>query len=216
MANVLDIFKTNFGLSLRNNLLLAICYMLLIPIIRGTANLDAVRSAECLEQSVTLIGIFLIVPLNAPEQSKAIQEIIGTKKLPQWLILFVRLIMALVTLIILTSIFAGIMKGNNCTFPVIPYVTGTIISELALGSVGFFISVLSNSVIAGYLTAMGYFLFNFLGDISSKSIFYLFSMGTGNYIVKLWLTLFSVLLIVISLIYEKKKTYFPSGLSCYL
>lgn len=207
MANVLDTFKTNFGLSLRNNLLLAICYLLLIPIIRGTANLDAVRSAECLEQSVTLIGIFLIVPLNAPEQSKAIQEIIGTKELPQWLILFVRLIMALVTLIILTSIFAGIMKGNNCTFPVIPYVTGTIISELALGSVGFFISVLSNSVIAGYLTAMGYFLFNFLGDISSKSIFYLFSMGTGNYIVKLWLTLFSVLLIVISLIYEKKKTY---------
>ena len=102
MVNVLDIFKTNFGLSMRNNLLLAICYLLLIPIIRGTANLDAVRSAECLEQSVTLIGIFLIVPLNAPEQSKAIQEIIGTKKWPQWLILFVRLIMVLVTLIILT------------------------------------------------------------------------------------------------------------------
>ena len=207
MANVLDIFKTNFGLSLRNNLLLAICYLLLIPIIRGTANLDAVRSAECLEQSVTLIGIFLIVPLNTPEQSKAIQEIIGTKKLPQWLILFVRLIMVLVTLIILTSIFAGIMKGNNCTFPVIPYVTGTIISELALGSVGFFISVLSNSVIAGYLTSMGYFLFNFLGDISSKSIFYLFSMGMGNYMEKLWLFLLCILLITIALIYEKRKKF---------
>ena len=207
MANVLDIFKTNFGLSLRNNLLLAICYLLLIPIIRGTANLDAVRSAECLEQSVTLIGIFLIVPLNTPEQSKAIQEIIGTKKWPQWLILFVRLIMVLVTLIILTSIFAGIMKGNNCTFPVIPYVTGTIISELALGSVGFFISVLSNSVIAGYLTSMGYFLFNFLGDISSKSIFYLFSMGMGNYMEKLWLFLLCILLITIALIYEKRKKF---------
>lgn len=207
MANVLDIFKTNFGLSLRNNLLLAICYLLLIPIIRGTANLDAVRSAECLEQSVTLIGIFLIVPLNTPEQSKAIQEIIGTKKLPQWLILFVRLIMALVTLIILTSIFAGIMKENNCTFPVISYVTGTIISELALGSVGFFISVLSNSVIAGYLTSMGYFLFNFLGDISSKSIFYLFSMGMGNYMEKLWLFLLCILLITIALIYEKRKKF---------
>ena len=207
MANVLDIFKTNFGLSLRNNLLLAICYLLLIPIIRGTASLDAVRSAECLEQSVTLIGIFLIVPLNAPEQSKAIQEIIGTKKWPQWLILFVRLIMVLVTLIILTSIFAGIMKGNNCTFPVIPYVTGTIISELALGSVGFFISVLSNSVIAGYLTSMGYFLFNFLGDISSKSIFYLFSMGMGNYMEKLWLFLLSILLVTIALICEKRKKF---------
>lgn len=207
MANVLDIFKTNFGLSLRNNLLLAICYLLLIPVVRGTANLDAVRSAECLEQSVILIGIFLIVPLNAPEQSKAIQEIIGTKKFPQWIILLIRLAMTLIALTILTGVFAGIMKGNNCTFPYIPYVVGTVISAIALGSIGFLVSVLSNSVIAGYLTAMGYFLFNFLGDISSESIFYLFSMGTENYIVKLWLALFSVLLIAISLIYEKQKTY---------
>ncbi len=160
-----------------------------------------------MEQSVILIGIFLIVPLNAPEQSKAIQEIIGTKNFPQWIILLMRLIMALITLTILTGIFAGIMKGNNCTFPVIPYVVGTVISELALGIVGLLVSVLSNSVIAGYLTAMGYFLFNFLGDISSESIFYLFSMGVGNYTVKLWLTMFSVLFIAISLIYEKQKTY---------
>lgn len=73
-ANVMDIFKINFGLSLKNNLFLAICYLSIIPIMRGIANLNAARSAECLEQSVILIGIFLIVPLNAPEQPKAVQE----------------------------------------------------------------------------------------------------------------------------------------------
>ena len=202
------IFKINFGLSLRNNLLLAICYLLLIPAVRGTANLDAVRSAECLEQSVILIGIILIVPLNAPEQSKAIQEIIRTKKFPQWIILLIRLAMTLITLTILTSVFAGIMKGNNCAFPYIPYVVGTVISAIALGSMGFFVSVLSNNIMAGYLTAVGYFLFNLLGNISSNSIIYLFSMGSDNYIIKLWLALFSVLLIAISLLYEKKKTYY--------
>lgn len=204
-TDVLDIFKINFGLSLRNNLFLAICYLLIVPIIRGIANLDTVRSAECLEQSVILVGIFLIVPLNAPEQSKAIQEIIGTKKFPQWIVLLIRLTMALLLLIILTGIFAGIMKGKNCTFPIIPYVTGTFISEVALGSVGLLASVLSNSVVAGYLTAMGYFLFNFIGDISSESIFYLFSMGIGNYTAKLWLVMLSVLMITISLIYEKRR-----------
>lgn len=201
----MDICKINFGLSLRNNLFPAIFYLLLIPVVRGTANLDASRSAECLEQSVILIGIFLIVPLGAPEQSKAIQEIVGTKPFPQWIVLLIRLTMALITLTVLTGTFAGIMKGNNCTFPYIPYVTGTVISELALGSVGLLVSVVSNSVIAGYLTATAYFLFHFLGGISRESIFYLFSMGTGNYTVKLWLTLLSVLLIAISLIYEKRN-----------
>ena len=176
---------------------------MLIPIVRGIENLDAVRSAECLEQSVILIGIFLVVPLGAPEQSKAIQEIIGTKIFPQWIILFIRLTMALVTLIILTGIFAGIMIGNNCTFPYIPYVVGTVISAIALGSIGFLVSVLSNSVVAGYLVSIGYFLFNFLGDISSENIFYLFSVGTGNYMTKIWLALFSAILITITLIYEK-------------
>lgn len=79
--------------------------------------------------------------------------------------------------------------------------------NLEVKSVGFFISVLSNSVIAGYLTSMGYFLFNFLGDISSKSIFYLFSMGMGNYMEKLWLFLLCILLITIALIYEKRKKF---------
>lgn len=205
MADVLKLYRTNFRLSMRNHLFLAIGYLFLIPVIRGTENLDAIRSAECLEQSVSLIGIFLIVPLNAPEQSRTIQEIIGTKKVPQWLILCIRLIMALVVLLILTGIFAGMMKLNHCTFPDFAYIIGTVISELALGSVGFFVSVFSNSAIAGYFTAMGYYLLHILGNISDQSVLYLFSMGDVNWIIKLWLAVFSSFFIAISLYVKKYR-----------
>lgn len=185
--------------------MVAICYLLLLPVIRGINNLDAVHSAECLEQSVILIGIVLIVPLFAAERSFAIREVVFTKKINGWLILLSRIVMALIMLVILTCIFAGIMKWRKCIFPYASYVTGTIISSMALGSIGFLSAVLSNSTIIGYLVSMGYFLFNYLGDLSSTSIFYLFSMGTGNFTTKIWLLGIGILSIMATLVYVKKK-----------
>lgn len=199
-----NILKTNFHLAIQNSLLLAIAYLLLIPVFRGIANLNSIYSAECLEQSVTLIGILLIVPLLAPEQNAAIREVLFTKPISQWKILFTRVILSLITLIILTCTFAGIMIWNGCTFPYWNYVAGTIISELALGNIGFFTAVITHSTLTGYFISIGYFLLNFLGNISSQSIFYLFSMGTENYITKLWLTGISILFLSATFIYGRK------------
>jgi len=205
MSDTWEILKTNFHLAIRNNLFLAVVYLLIVPLLRGIANLDAVRSAECLEQSVILTGMFLIIPLNAPEQSRTIREVVCTKKIPHWIILFLRLVMSMLLLIMMVGIFAAIMLQKNCTFPFILYVTGTVISAMALGSVGFLVSELSNSVVAGYLVSVGYFLLNFLGSVSNDSLFYLFSMGIGEFTAKLWLILLSILFMALSLIYEKKK-----------
>lgn len=90
--------------------------------------------------------------------------------------------------------------------PFAAYVAGTVISAMALGSLGFAISILSNSAIAGYLTSAGYFLLNFLGNVSEKSIFYLFSMSKGNYTTKLYLLGWSLLMIAASLIYSRKRS----------
>ena len=199
-----NILKTNFHLAIQNNLLLAIAYLLLIPVFRGIANLNSIYSAECLEQSVTLIGILLIVPLLAPEQNAAIREVLFTKPMSQWKILFTRVILSLITLIILTCTFAGIMIWNGCTFPYWNYVAGTIISELALGNIGFFTAVITHSTVTGYFISIGYFLLNFLGNISSQSIFYLFSIGIENYITKLWLTGISILFLSATFIYGRK------------
>lgn len=207
MADTWKILKTNFHLAIRNNLFLAVVYLLTVPLLRGIANLDAVRSAECLEQSVILIGVFLFIPLNAPEQSRTIREVVCTKKIPHWRILFLRLVMSMLLLIMMAGIFAAIMVRKNCTFPFILYVTGTVISAMALGSIGFLVSEFSNSVVAGYLVSVGYFLLNFLGGVSDDSIFYLFSMGIGEFTAKLWLILLGVLFMTISLIYESLRPF---------
>lgn len=205
MVRLWGILKANFRLSIRNNLSIAILYLLIIPVLRSIENLNEIYSAECLEQSVILIGILLIVPLHAAEHEAAIRDVVFTRKIPQWMVLLIRMITAIVMLVLLTGIFAEIMIVKNCTFPYMSYVVGTVISELALGSVGFFAAVLSNSVIAGYLVSIGYFLFNYLGNISDTNIFCLFSMRTGDFITKVWLFGISVLLITITLIYVKKK-----------
>lgn len=204
-TGALSIFRVNFILSVRTDLLLAAAYLLTIPLLRGIANLDMVHSAECLEQSVILIGIFLIVPLNLPEQSKAIQEVVYTRKIPHWKILLLRLAMSTLLLILLVCLFAGIMIWKNCNFPFMAYATGTIISAMALGSLGFAIAILTNSVLAGYLASAGYFLLNILGNIPEESIFYLFSMEKGNYTTKIYLLGWSLLMIAVALICVRKN-----------
>ena len=204
ITGVLSILKVNFLLAVRTNLLLAAAYLLIIPLLRGIANLDMVHSAECLEQSVILIGIFLIVPLNVPEQSKAIQEVVYTRKISHRKILLLRLAMSTLVLIMMVCMFSGIMVWKNCTFPFVAYAAGTVVSAMALGSLGFTVSILSNSTIAGYLTSTGYFLLNFLGNVSDKSIFYLFSMGKGNYVTKIYLLGWSLLMIAVALNYARK------------
>lgn len=192
-------------MAVRNNLFLAAAYLLIIPILRGIANLDMVRSAECLEEAVILTGIFLIVPLSAPEQSNAIQEVVCTKKVSYWKILLLRFIMSMLLLIMIICLFSGIMVWKNCIFPFVPYVAGTVISAMALGSLGFTAAIFSNSVVAGYLVSVGYFLLNFLGNISDNSIFYLFSMENGNYSTKVWLLGLSLLAITVAFIYERVR-----------
>ena len=193
----------NFILAVRTNLLLAVAYLLTIPLLRGIANLDMVHSAECLEQSVILIGIFLIVPLNVPEQSKAIQEVVCTRKIPHWKILSLRLAMSTLFLILLVCLFAGIMIWKNCNFPFMVYVAGTIVSAMVLGSLGFVIAIVTNSVIAGYLASAGYFLLNILGNIPEESIFYLFSIEKGNYTTKIYLLGWSLLMLAVSCLFNK-------------
>lgn len=195
----------NFILAVRTNLLLAAAYLLTIPLLRGIANLDMVHSAECLEQSVILIGIFLIVPLNVPEQSKAIQEVVCTRKIPHWKILSLRLAMSTLFLILLVCLFAGIMIWKNCNFPFMVYAAGTIVSAMALGSLGFVIAIVTNSVIAGYLASAGYFLLNILGNIPEESIFYLFSIEKGNYTTKIYLLGWSLLMLAVSCLFNKSS-----------
>ena len=83
------------------------------------------------------------------------------------------------------------------------YAAGTIISAMALGSLGFAIAILTNSVLAGYMASAGYFLLNILGNIPEESTFYLFSMEKGNYTTKIYLLGWSLLMLAVSCLFNK-------------
>ncbi len=196
------LLRANWALSIRLNLCLSILYLCFIPMIRGISDLDAVHSAECLEQSVALIGIFLFVPLSRPEQNKGIQEIVFSKKKSYLSILLLRFCMSFFCLVALVSLFSAVMAARGCAFPFTEYVLGTLISSLTLGGLGLLAAVCTNNVIAGYFLSVGYFTLNFPGVINGNSRLSLFSMSNGIFGTKYWLLAISGLCFLLTAIYQ--------------
>ena len=69
-----DFFKADFRITFKNSVFLAAAYLLVIPAIRGISNLDAARTAHCLEQSVALIGALILIPITKGEMGNGVKE----------------------------------------------------------------------------------------------------------------------------------------------
>lgn len=63
----MDFLRIDLPLTFKNSLLLAVAYILFIPVIRGISNLDNIHSADVLGQSLALIGILLLIPITKQE-----------------------------------------------------------------------------------------------------------------------------------------------------
>ena len=178
--SILEFLKKDFGLVFGNNIILAIIYVLLIPVIRGISNLNNIQSAQCLSQSVSLIGIILIVPIVRPEIEIAVKEIIYTKSWSYLKSVLIRIACSfvLVTFFIITFTYA--MRLRNCTFPFWSFTGITILYAVFMGVVGLVVSVFSQNTIIGYLFALGYWTFCQLQIIQEGGRFYLFPIINGE------------------------------------
>ena len=72
--NLLTIIGVNIRMNYKYTLLPAIALLFVIPFVYGTANLDYLQSADCLEQMVALIGIPGFTPLIRQEHSRSLYE----------------------------------------------------------------------------------------------------------------------------------------------
>ena len=106
IGNGFLLLRANWALAVRGSLLLALAYLCFVPVVKGVANLDAARSAECLEQFIAIAGVFLLVPLTRPEHSREVREVVLCKKKPYLAVLLLRLVMALLLLLVLIAAFA--------------------------------------------------------------------------------------------------------------
>lgn len=180
----MDLLKRDFPITFKNSLILSGFYLLLIPAIRGIANLDNVQSAQCLSQSVILIGIILIIPITKRELDTEIKEVICTKSWSYTKTVCIRFACALLLIIILIGGFIFVMRRNNCEFPIWEFSLATIFYAVFIGLLGLSLSQIGNNVIVGYLCALGYWSCCQLQIIKEEEIFSLFPIVNGNFATK--------------------------------
>lgn len=179
--NILDLLRRDFPIIFKNNLILSGFYLLLIPIIRGIANLDHIQSAQCLSQSVILIGIILIVPITKRELDTEIKEVICTKAWSYTKTVCIRFVCALLLIIIFIGGFIYVMRMNNCEFPIWEFALATIFYAVFIGLLGLILSQIGSNVIIGYLCALGYWSCCQLQIIKEGELFYFFPIINGSF-----------------------------------
>ena len=151
--NLLTITGSNLRLNMKQTLFPAILLLIVIPLIYGTTNLVSIKSADCLERMVALIGIPLFVPLLKPEQNGGMDVIITMRPFPYRMIVVLRVVLSLICTVALILVFEGYMSISGCSFPAYAYALRTLMVTMTLGFVGLLASAASRNTIVGFLVS---------------------------------------------------------------
>ena len=143
-------------------------------------NLDASQAAKVMEMYLAFTGILLLTPLFMPEQDREIWLLERSKATPLWQLYLIRVLEAVVLLMAVITVFVFLMRQGNSVFSIGSLWIGSFAEILFLGSIGFFVSGVTNQVILGYMVSVLYFIVNiggskYLGKVA------LFQMMKGNY-----------------------------------
>lgn len=149
--NLYYIIGSNVRLSFKQTLFPAILLLLVIPMVYGTSNLDSVKSADCLEKMVALIGLPMFVPLLKPEQNGGMDAIIAMRPLSYRIIVMLRMGLSLTGTLALIFSFEGYMCMDGCSFPIYVYAIRTLTAAMTLGLIGLFASTVSRNTAVGFL-----------------------------------------------------------------
>ncbi len=166
--NHLTIIGANIRMNYKYTLLPAIVLLFIIPFIYGTANLDSLQAADCLERMVALIGIPMFTPLIRWEHSHSLYESIAFRQVSLRSIVLLRTVLSIIGSILLILAFEIYMKICGCSFPLFPYAFRTLAASMALGFIGLLISSIVQNTIGGYLCAFCFYLImqtGYLGEL---------------------------------------------------
>lgn len=142
--------------------------------------LEAFQAAKAMEMYVAFAGILLFTPLFMPEQDKDIWELERSKGMPMWKVYLPRFLLALVCCLSVIALFLGMMVNGGGEFEAFPLFRGACCEILFLGSIGFFVSAVTNQAVIGYMLAVIYFTVN-IGGGKYLGNFALFQMMKGEY-----------------------------------
>ena len=179
-GNLRGFLRYDLPLTFRSSLPLSLLLLGLIPAIRGVSNLDPARSAQCLSQSVSLLGVILFTPLTRWELDPGIREALSPKPWTYSRTVMIRLLCAFALLFLLIGSFALVMRINSCQFPFGAYVLAALLYAAFLGTLGLLAAQLGNHTAIGYLPPLGYWSLCQLQVIREGDPLYVFPIVAGD------------------------------------
>lgn len=142
-------------------------------------------------QSLALIGILLLIPITKQELEVVVKEIVYTKAWSYRKSVTIRLICGFLLISVMVTVFASIMRLQNCDFPFLEYVSITILYAVFLGLFGLLLAQVGSNVIIGYLASLGYWSFCQFKILTEENISYLFPIINGEICMEKLLVLIS-------------------------
>lgn len=156
-------------MNYRNTFLPSILLLLVIPLVYGTANLDYIKSADCLERMVALIGIPMFTSLFYREQSHDLYSMIALRPFPFRAVAALRIGISAAGTFVMVMIFEIYMRVCGSTFPFGAYAVRALAACMALGFAGLLCASVVKNTVAGYL---GAFCFYFVAQArASDAVF---------------------------------------------
>lgn len=174
------------------HIVLSVLVLFLTQVLFGITDLDRLSSAVPLERFVALLGVILLTPVFAPEQSTEIDDVVSAKYTGSSTVYVIRTLCLTGIMSVLILVFGIYMRESGCDISP-KLITGTIADAVFLGSLGMLAaSITENAAVAYMLPVMYYTLC--IGAGGKLGSFYLFAMETGNYAGKPRMLLIGILL----------------------
>lgn len=156
--NFFTIIAANIRMNYKYTFLPAIALLFVIPFIYGTANLDYLQSADCLERMVALIGIPMFTSLVRQEHSRSLYEMIALRQISLRFIALLRIVLSIIGALLLILAFEIYMGICGCSFPLFLYAFRTLAASMTLGLIGLLLSSIVRNTTGGYLGAFCFYL----------------------------------------------------------
>ncbi len=142
------------------HILLLVLFCLMSVFFVSFRNLNASQAAKVMEMYFAFAGILLLTPLFMPEQNREIWLLEQSKAMPMWKLYLIRVLEAVVLLMVVVTVFVYVLKQGGSSFPMGKLWLGSVVEILFLGSIGFFVSAITNQVVLGYMVSVLYFIAN--------------------------------------------------------
>jgi hypothetical protein len=144
-------------MNYKNTFIPSILLLLVIPLIYGTTNLDDIKSADCLERMVALIGIPMFTSLFCREQSHDLYGIVALRPFPFRAVAALRIGISAAGTFILVMAFEVYMCVCGSIFPFGVYAVRALAACVVLGFAGLLCASVVKNPVAGYLGAFCFY-----------------------------------------------------------